>query len=214
MVQNPWLIFQKFCAFLANWSAQSAYNSKVVFLIDLVARIYEAPAYCNWRKQWAKPNLTGFFFVLALLVASIGMIGLWFAWFVIFEQIWIVVNISWAMSMRRCFCSKFSNFGTTFFATRFMPKTCVKIAWHDLNCTWSQSFQQDYNLVCNTIYVVVCVYFMHKRRDLIGGFLRNFSLQFYLLSNRFLEVADEILFFIFRLNDVANLNDVIGYKSP
>ena len=31
------------------------------------------------------------------------------------------------------FCSKFSNFGTIFAATRFMPKTSVKIAWHELN---------------------------------------------------------------------------------
>ena len=44
-----------------------------------------------------------------------------------------IVNISWAMSMRHCFCSKFSNFGTIFAAARFMPKTSVKIAWHEPN---------------------------------------------------------------------------------
>ena len=40
-----------------------------------------------------------------------------------------VVNISWVMSMWRCFCSIFSNFGTIFPAIRFMLKTFVKIAW-------------------------------------------------------------------------------------
>ena len=54
----------------------------------------------------------------------------------LFEQIWIIVerrNTPWAMSMRRCFCSKFSNFGTIFAAARFMPKTSVKITWHEPN---------------------------------------------------------------------------------
>ena len=44
-----------------------------------------------------------------------------------------VVNISWAMSMRCCFCSKFSNFGTIFAALCFMSKTSVKIVWHESN---------------------------------------------------------------------------------
>ena len=48
----------------------------------------------------------------------------------LFQQIWNVVNISWAMSMRLCFCLKFSNFRTTSAAACFMPKTSVKIAWH------------------------------------------------------------------------------------
>ena len=44
-----------------------------------------------------------------------------------------VVNISWAMSMRCCFCSKFSKFGTIFATALFMPQTSIKIAWHELN---------------------------------------------------------------------------------
>ena len=35
--------------------------------------------------------------------------------------------------MRRCFCLKFRNFGTTSATTRFMPKILVKIAWHKPN---------------------------------------------------------------------------------
>ena len=42
-----------------------------------------------------------------------------------------VVNISWAMSMRRCFCSKFSNFETIYATARFMPKTNVKSPWDE-----------------------------------------------------------------------------------
>ena len=38
-----------------------------------------------------------------------------------------------AIFMRHCFCSKYSNFGTIFAAARFMPKTSVKIAWHEPN---------------------------------------------------------------------------------
>ena len=49
------------------------------------------------------------------------------------EKIWIVFNISWAMSMRRCFCSKFSSFWTIFTAARIMSKTSVKIASHEPN---------------------------------------------------------------------------------
>ena len=37
------------------------------------------------------------------------------------------------MSTWRCFCSKLGNFGTIFAATRFMPKTSVKMAWHEPN---------------------------------------------------------------------------------
>ena len=32
-----------------------------------------------------------------------------------------------------CFCSKFSNFGTFFTAACFIPKTSVKIVWHEPN---------------------------------------------------------------------------------
>ena len=34
IMQNPWLGFPQFCAFLTNCLAQSAHNFKVVFLID------------------------------------------------------------------------------------------------------------------------------------------------------------------------------------
>ena len=45
-----------------------------------------------------------------------------------------VINISWAISMQRClFFSKFSNYGTFFAAASFMPKTSVKIVWHEPN---------------------------------------------------------------------------------
>ena len=37
------------------------------------------------------------------------------------------------MSMRHYFCSIFSNFRTIFAIVRFMPKTSVKIAWHETN---------------------------------------------------------------------------------
>ena len=55
IVQNPWLVFPQFCAFLTNCFAQSAHNFKLVFLFDptiLVARIHDTPSHCNWRKQW------------------------------------------------------------------------------------------------------------------------------------------------------------------
>ena len=55
---------------------------------------------------------------------------------VIAIHLWFVTsynlfNIPWAMSMQRCFCLKFCNFGTIFVVARFMPKTSVKIAWHE-----------------------------------------------------------------------------------
>ena len=42
-----------------------------------------------------------------------------------------VINISWAITMRCCFCLKFSNFATTFDAACFMLKTSGQIAWHE-----------------------------------------------------------------------------------
>ena len=71
------------------------------------------------------------FSVLALRNASIGIIGLWFQCLsrtlMIRHHLWpfwvnldrIVVNISRAMFMRRCFWSRFSNFGTIFVAIHF-----------------------------------------------------------------------------------------------
>ena len=67
-----------------------------------------------------------------------------------------VVNISWAMSMRLCFCSKISNFGTIFAAPHFIPKKFVKIAWHEPNVmpTASATFlimiiQKHFHYCCN-----------------------------------------------------------------
>ena len=83
-----------------------------------------------------------FFSLLVLFDAFIGMIGLWFQCHSHTPMTPVlrksgsssnVVNISRAMSKRHCFCSKFSNFGTIFAITRFLPKTSVKIAWHQLN---------------------------------------------------------------------------------
>ena len=46
-------------------------------------------------------------------------------------------------SMQRCFCSKFCNFGIIFAAARFMPKTSVKIAWHEPNEMPTSSANSD-----------------------------------------------------------------------
>ena len=93
------------------------------------------------------------------------MIGLWFqchnhtpmirhqlwAYWANLDGRWIVVNISWAMSMQRWFCSKFSNFGTIFAAARFMHKTLAKIAWHEpngmpkLSGTWFDDFSKSFS---------------------------------------------------------------------
>ena len=59
MVQNPWLVFPEFCAFLSNCVEQSAHSFKVVFLIyrtTLWQRIHDAPRHCNRWKQWVKPS--------------------------------------------------------------------------------------------------------------------------------------------------------------
>ena len=102
-----------------------------------MARIHR---HCNRRKHWAKPShltkLNKLYPVLALLNTSIWMIGLWFQCLshlpMICHQLWANLDRLWAMSMRRCFCSKFNNFGTIFAASRFMPKTYGKIAWNDM----------------------------------------------------------------------------------
>ena len=85
MVQNPWLDFPQFCVFLTNCFMQSAYNFKVVFLIERTTLWQEFMMYyaiCNRGKQWTKPShlteLGLLFSVLAFLDASIGMFGLWF----------------------------------------------------------------------------------------------------------------------------------------
>ena len=118
--QIKWLVFPQFCAFLTNYLMKSAHNFQIIFLIN------DAPCHCNRRKQWTNLhiclNLT--WFVLFLLNTSFRMIGLFFQYHshTLINDFFkpIVVNISWVISMRRYFYSKFSNSGTIFVAERFM----------------------------------------------------------------------------------------------
>ena len=57
----------------------------------------------------------------------------WRAFFWTFPMICHQLWPFWATSIERCFCSIFSNSGTIFAAARFMPKTSVKITWHEPN---------------------------------------------------------------------------------
>ena len=82
MVQNPCLVVLQFCAFLMNCFVQSAHNFKVVFVIDRTALWQEFMMYHtitieenSEQNLYIWLNLT-LFSVLALLNASIGMIGL------------------------------------------------------------------------------------------------------------------------------------------
>ena len=151
MVQNPLLVFPQFYAFLTNCFSQSAHNFKVAFLIDRTTLWQEFimhHAHCNRKKQWAKPlhltELEELFSILAFLNAFIGMIGLWFQCHSCTSMIrhklwpfWAHLDRRWTLSTsperRHCFCSKFSNFGKIFAASRFMSKTSLKIAWHEPN---------------------------------------------------------------------------------
>ena len=84
MVQNPWLVFPKFYAFLTNSfvAIRAQLQGSIPYWPhNLVARIHDAPCHCNLRKQWAKPShltkLSVLFSFLALLDASIGMIEIY-----------------------------------------------------------------------------------------------------------------------------------------
>ena len=140
-VQNPWLVFLQFYAFLMNCFAQLAHNFKVVFHIDhttWLARIRDAPCHCNRRKQWAKPlhlsEIDVLFSVLSLLHSSIGMIGLWLQCysrtplFVTsynhFEQIWMFVE--------RC-----QHLLSEVHATLFLLK--IQQYWNNLRCRTSHN---------------------------------------------------------------------------
>ena len=155
MVQNPWLIFPQFCAFLMNCFAQSAHNFKIVLLIDHATlwqefMMHYAIAIKENSEQnlhiW--PNLMCFFRSLLLYTFPLGWLDFGFnavaihsrfvARFGLFIKSWSwsslnVVNISWLMSMRRCFCSKLSNLETIFAPACFMSITYVKINWHEPN---------------------------------------------------------------------------------
>ena len=114
---------------------------------DIVTRIHDAPIHCNPVFSIFPLHLTEFdmlfFGVVFRLYASplaIRIISLRFRCHshtriiqslvvTVFEQIWIVINIS----IRHSFCSKFSNFGINFAAALFIAKTSVKIVWHEPN---------------------------------------------------------------------------------
>ena len=134
MVQNPWLIFPQLCRFLTNCFTQSPHNFKAVFLIDRTTLWQEL--FMHHAIAIKETRSLGF------LDAFIGMIGLWIQCHshtpIIRHQLWsfwanLVRRWTSSTSPKRCFCSKFSNFGTIFAAARFMPKTSVKIAWHEPN---------------------------------------------------------------------------------
>ena len=103
-LQNPWLVFQQFCPLPTNCFAESAYNFKVIFLIERRrARIHDAPRHWNRRKQWAKPShLTELVVLFLVCTLALGWLVFIFnviaihPWFVkryeLFEQIWIVVE--------------------------------------------------------------------------------------------------------------------------
>ena len=62
------------------------------------------------------------------------------------EQIWIIVER--AISMRRCFCSKFSNYGTIVATGRFMPKTFEKLLGMSLHANFiSNLFNNDSTII-------------------------------------------------------------------
>ena len=105
MLQNPWLVFPQFCAFLTNCLAQSAHTFKVVFLFDRTTlwqefMMHHAIAIEENSEQnlhiW--PNLICFFrswlFFTLLLGWSSVMIFLCKS-----ELSLNVVNISWAMDV-------------------------------------------------------------------------------------------------------------------
>ena len=116
----------------------------------LTVRPFDKNSWCTKLLQSKKTIIKSFTFdmlfsVLALLDICIGMIGVWFQYHshtpMIRHQLWpclanldrrwTLLNISWAMYMWCCFCSKFRNFGTIFAAAWFMPETSIKIAWHE-----------------------------------------------------------------------------------
>ena len=145
MMPNPWLVFPQFCAFLTNFFAELAHNFKVVFLIDRTTlwqefMMHQAIAIKENSGQnlHIRPNLTSFFRSCLFWTLALGWLDFAFATsYDPFEQSWgsslNVVSISCAMSMHRSFCSRFSSFETIFAAAPYLPKTSVKIDWHEPN---------------------------------------------------------------------------------
>ena len=109
MVQNPWLIFPQFCAFLTNCLPQSAHNFKVLFLIDGTTLWQEfmmhhaiAVEENSDQNLHISPNLTCFFrswlfstLPLGWLFFNFNVIAI-YPWFVtsydLLKQIWIVIE--------------------------------------------------------------------------------------------------------------------------
>ena len=60
------------------------------------------------------------------------------------DRLWTLSTCPELCPFRCCFYLKFCNFGTIFTSARFMPKTSIKIAWHEPNDmpTSSVSFLQ------------------------------------------------------------------------
>ena len=111
------------------------------WLYELVTRNYDAPCHCNRKKRKCftfNRTCRAFFHWNYWVLVSMSQLYAHDSSPVMTflsksESSLNVVNISWAISMRRCLPSKFSNFGTIFAAARFMPKITIKIAWHDTN---------------------------------------------------------------------------------
>ena len=133
MVQNPWLVFSQFCAFLTNCFAQSTHIFKVVLLINRTTlwQEYTLQSKKTMSKTFAFDELDVLFLVLALLGSSIRVIVLWLQCHshtpMIRHQLWpFWANLDSHWTSLTFFCSKFSNFETIF-------ATSVKIAWHEPN---------------------------------------------------------------------------------
>ena len=75
-----------------------------------------------------------------------------------------VFNISRAMSIRCCCCLKFSNFGPGSTAARFIPKTSVKLAWHEPK-DMPQHHQQP---LFNSYSTIIQNHFLHCFNVFIG----------------------------------------------
>ena len=122
------IIFPQSCAFLTNCFAQLKHNFKVVFLIKRTTLWQDFMIHHSIAiEENGEQNI---FSILVLLVnwaqcqshTSIIRHHLW-----PFEQIWIVVSDVHAKLDKICI------FGTIFAAVRFLPKTSLKIAWHEPN---------------------------------------------------------------------------------
>ena len=90
-----------------------------------MARIHDAPRHCNRRKQWASrlTELDVLFSVLALLDVSIGVIGLWLQ---CHSHAPMIRHHLWPLGANLDILSDVH-------VSLFLPKTSIKIAWHEPN---------------------------------------------------------------------------------